>query len=270
VSDATGRGLTVLLDPHNFARYYGRVVGGELPDAAFADFWGRLAARYKGNPRVVFGLMNAPRDMPTEQWRDSANVAIRAIRAAGATNLIAVPGNAWSGAWSWEQSWYGTPNAAAMLQIHDPANNYLYEVHQYLDDDSSGTSDQCVSETVGAERLAGFTSWLRRNGKRALLGEFGGGRNQTCYAALDGMLRHVHQNADVWAGWIYWAAGPWWGDYILTLEPSGGQDRPQMSVLARFAGLPGEETPAPPIGFLPQQVFLPQLRRHDDASVPQR
>jgi endoglucanase len=242
VNYATGRGMHVVLDPHNYSRYYGRLVGSEVPATALADFWGRLAARYKNNPRVIFGLMNEPREMPTEQWRDNANAAIQAIRATGAINLITVPGNAWSGAWSWELNWYGTPNAVAMLQIQDPANNYIYEVHQYLDGDSSGTSETCVSETIGAERLASFTNWLRRHGKRGFLGEFGGGRNQTCLNALDGMLHHIHQNGDVWAGWTYWAAGPWWGDYIFTVEPSNGQDRPQMAVLSRFLG--GTSAPA--------------------------
>ncbi|MEN9938646.1 MAG: endoglucanase precursor (endo,4-beta-glucanase)(cellulase) protein [Chloroflexota bacterium] len=237
VAYATGRGASVLLDPHNYARYYGGLLGREVPHDVFADFWGKLAARYKGNPRVVFGLMNEPHDMPTELWRDSANAAIRAIRASGATNLITVPGNSWTGAHSWSQSWYGTPNAVAMLGIQDPGNNFVFEVHQYLDGDSSGRSEYCVSESIGAERLAGFTDWLRRNGKRAILGEFGGGRNQTCYAAMDTMLRHIHQNTDVWAGWAYWAAGPWWGDYIYTLEPVGGQDRPQMAVLSRYLGV---------------------------------
>ena len=32
-----------------------------------------------------------------------------------------------------------------------------------------------------------------------------------------------------------WAAGPWWGSYIYTLEPGpGNTDQPQMSVLQNF------------------------------------
>ena len=97
VAYATGHGAHVILDPHNYARYYGALVGsGSVPNSAFADFWSRLAAQYKGNPRVIFGLMNEPHDMPTEQWVAAANAAIAAIRAAGAQNLILVPGNGWT------------------------------------------------------------------------------------------------------------------------------------------------------------------------------
>jgi endoglucanase len=235
VNYATGQEAYVILNPHNFARYYGNVIGGgTVPTSAFADFWSKLASHYQDNPRVIFGLVNEPNTMSTELWRDDANAAIATIRATGATNLILVPGNAWTGAWSWEQNWYGTPNAQVMLEIVDPGHNYAFEVHQYLDADASGTSAICVSATVGSERLVIFTNWLQAHGKRGFLGEFAGGRNNTCYAALNDMLEYVDGHADVWLGWTYWSAGPWWpADYIFTLEPQGGVDRPQMTVLSQ-------------------------------------
>lgn len=250
VSYATGKGASVVLDPHNYARYYNQVIGEGVPVDAFADFWIKLANQFKSNDRVIFGLMNEPNSMSTELWRDDANRAIQAIRGTGATNLILVPGNAWTGAHSWTQSWYGTPNAVAMLAITDPINNYAFDVHQYLDGNYSGTSEQCVSTTIGAEKLVEFTNWLRQNSKRGFLGEFGGGRNATCYAALDNMLTYIDANADVWLGWTYWAAGPWWDEYIFTLEPTNCPgsctDRPQMQPLSgHFAASSPNPTPTP-------------------------
>lgn len=243
VATATAKGAVVVLDVHNYARYRGKVVGQQdVPAAAFADLWKRLAVHFKGNDKVVFGLMNEPHGMPTELWRDDANAAIAAIRAVGAHNLVLVPGNGYTGAGSWAKTYYGTPNAEVMLGIVDPRNHYAYEVHQYLDDNSSGTSDQCVSASAGSQRLAGFTAWLRTHGRRGFLGEFAGGRNNTCIAALDDMLTHIDQNADVWLGWTYWAAGTWWGDYMFTLEPTGCPDqctdRPQMQALAPHLDAP--------------------------------
>ena len=81
VNYATSQGAHVVLDPHNYARYYGAVVGSAaLPNASLADFWTRLSNEFKTNDRVIFGLMNEPNTMPTEQWRDAANAAISAIR----------------------------------------------------------------------------------------------------------------------------------------------------------------------------------------------
>jgi endoglucanase len=106
INYATSHGAHVVLDPHNYARYHGNVIGSAaVPHSAFADFWTRLANEYMDNERVIFGLMNEPNSMPTEQWRDGAQAAISAIRNTGATNLIFVPGNAWTGAHSWSDNW---------------------------------------------------------------------------------------------------------------------------------------------------------------------
>jgi endoglucanase len=188
---------------------------------------------------VIFGLVNEPHTMATEAWRDAAQAAIDAIRFAGATNLILVPGNAWTGAHSWLQNWYGTPNGTVMINISDPANNFAYEVHQYLDSDSSGTSTTCVSPTIGVERLANFTTWCRANGVRGFLGEFAGSTNSGCLVAVSNMLSYIQANTDVWMGWTWWAGGPWWGEYMFTLEQIGGTtDRAQMNVLEPFIPIP--------------------------------
>jgi endoglucanase len=233
VSYATGQGARVIIDPHNYARYYNKVVGPDVPAGALADLWSRLAAHYKDNPRVIFGLMNEPNTMSTELWLADANAAIAAIRQTGAANLLLVPGNAWTGAHSWGESWYGTPNATVMLGVVDPLNHYAFDAHQYLDADFSGTHEDCISKTVGSEQLSVFTAWLKANHRQAFLGEFAGARNATCYAALDDMLSFIDNNSDVWLGWTYWAAGPKWGEYLFTLEPIGGADRPQMAILAK-------------------------------------
>jgi endoglucanase len=177
----------------------------------------------------MFGLMNEPNTMSTETWVSAANAAIAAIRATGANNVITVPGNGWTGAHSWTQNWYGTANASAMLAITDPSNNLIFEVHQYLDSNSSGNSDQCVSATIGSERLVSFTNWLRTNGKKGFLGEFAGGNNPTCNQGIANMLAYIQSNADVWSGWTWWAAGPWWGGYQYTIEPSNGVDDPKLT-----------------------------------------
>jgi endoglucanase len=239
VNYAVSKKAYVILDPHNYARYYGDIIGStELPVSAFEDFWKKLAEQFKNNAMVIFGLMNEPHSMATELWLNNANAAIAAIRSTGAENLVLVPGNAWTGAHSWNSNWYGTPNSTVMLNITDSLNNYAYEVHQYLDSNSSGTSATCVSTGIGVERLKNFTSWLRTHNKRGFLGEFAGTVNETCMAGIDNMLAYTGENADVWLGWTWWAAGPWWGNYMFSVEPVNGNDKPQMAVLEKhFANL---------------------------------
>lgn len=231
VSAANKRGLVVLLDPHDTARYYSKVIGGpDVPDAAFADLWSKLAGQFKGNPRIWFGLVNEPYDMPGNQWLDAANAAIAAIRKTGATNLILVPGIAWSGAYSWVSS----GNGATMLGVRDPKHHFIFEVHQYLDTDSSGTKTDTVSATVGSERLKEFTLWCRQHNQRGFLGEFGAADDAVAAAATKDMLNYMEANRDVWVGYTWWSAGAWWGDYRFTIEPKNGKDRPQMTVLRPY------------------------------------
>ena len=91
-----------------------------------------------------------------------------------------------------------------------------------------------MSTTIGAQRLAGFTAWLRANGKRGLLGEFAGADNDTCRQALTGMLAHLQANSDVWTGWSYWLAGAWTTTDVFSIQPVNGVDRPQMQLLQPY------------------------------------
>jgi endoglucanase len=240
VAYATSKGAHVIINPQNFARYWGNVIGSpQVPNAVFSDFWSKMAARYGASPNVVFNLVNEPHDMPTEQWVSAANAAIAAIRATGATNTILVPGNGWTAGGTWNGGSYGTPNATAMLNIADPLNNLWFEAHVYLDDTQAGTSPTCVSPTIGQERLTGFIDWLRANGKKGFIGEFAGADNPTCNAAVAGMMAYAMAQTDVLEGWAWWAAGPWWHEYMFTLEPTpAGADRPQLALLAPYLPAP--------------------------------
>jgi endoglucanase len=232
---ATSRNATVIIEPHNFARYYGNTVGSaQVPNAVFADLWARLGAAYKANPSVWFNLVNEPHDLPSAQWVGAANAAIAGARGAGATNKVVVPGVAWTGAHSWYDTSYGTPNAVALLDITDPVNNVVFEAHQYLDSDSSGSSGVCVSATIGSERLAPFLKWLRANGKKGILGEFAGGDNATCNLAIADMLATMKAQSDVLLGWTWWGGGPAWGAYTFALDPTSTGDSPQMALLTPF------------------------------------
>ncbi|QBH05574.1 glycoside hydrolase family 5 protein [Xanthomonas oryzae] len=235
VANAKAAKMYVIVDVHNYAKYYGHTIGStKVPIRTFNDLWRRLAIAFKNDKAVIFGLMNEPHDIEPQAWATAAQASIDTIRKTGATNLILVPGALWTGAHSWYSTVAGQSNAVAMASIHDPLNRYAIEAHQYLDADSSGTSGGCVSATVGVERLRSFTQWLRLNRKRGFLGEFGTGKTVTCNLALKGMLGYMESNSDVWMGWAYWAAGTWWNKgYPFNVQPDAqGRDKPQMSILS--------------------------------------
>jgi endoglucanase len=263
VNFATAQGATVIIEPHNFQRYYPDpadfqrsaqgLVGSAVPDAALVDFWTKLAEHYKNNGRVIFNLMNEPAEVSATQLLNTTNQVIAGIRSTGATNRLHVPGTSWTGA----HSWISSGNAATMINVVDPANHFVFEVHQYFDFNSSGSADyendrpgeprdlaqigtnaNPNNTNVGVERLTAMTNWLKTNNKRAFLGEFalpndrfGEGSRTTGDPfnrvrvgdeTLKAMLDYVHANDDVWEGWAWWGGGPWWnsGSYMFGLGPS--------------------------------------------------
>jgi endoglucanase len=233
VNDMLASGAVVLIDPHNYARYGTDEIGSAaVPNAAFADFWGKLAALYKNNPNVLYGLMNEPHDLTNgaQQWFDAAQVALTAIRNAGANNLVLVPGYNWTSATDW-------PTASALMgNIQDPANNFAFEVHEYVD--QASTTDNCGADpTIGTTQMQPFTDWARANKKRGFLGEFSGGATlqttASCLNAIDNQLSHIDQNSDVYIGWTYWAGGPNWGQDNPMEHGVYSSDSPQMQILVK-------------------------------------
>jgi endoglucanase len=238
---AAARRMRVIIDVHNYARYADAVIGTpNTPLSALGNLWRQIAARFNDNDSVIFGLMNEPHGLRTETWLEAVNMAIAEIRRVGAGNLILVPGNGWSSARTWVTRGltsrnYGSLNGKVMLNVVDPANNYIYEVHQYFNRDWTGTKPDCQSVDIGIRTLTPFTLWARENRKRGFLGEFGVGSSPTCLAALERVLKFMAENNDVWQGWTYWAGGRLWDtEYFTSIQPLKGKDRPQMSVLEKF------------------------------------
>lgn len=56
-------GAWCIIDIHNYARWNGGIIGqGGPANRDFAGLWRQLAEKYKGNGKVVMGLMNEPHD----------------------------------------------------------------------------------------------------------------------------------------------------------------------------------------------------------------
>ncbi|KAK8216077.1 endo-beta-1,4-glucanase [Phyllosticta capitalensis] len=217
VSNITSQGAYAMIVPHNYGRFNSKII---TDVSGFQKWWKQLATEFSSNEKVIFDINNEFHDMDQSLVVQLNQAGINGIRAAGASSqYITVEGNAYTGAWSWVSS----GNGGTMGNLTDPKSKLIYQMHQYLDSDSSGTSATCVSSTVGQERLEAATQWLKANGKKGLIGEFAGGNNDVCKTAVKGMLNYMKQNSDVWMGALWWAAGPWWGNsYIFNLEPKDG------------------------------------------------
>jgi Ca2+-binding RTX toxin-like protein len=208
--NAASLGMNVIIDVHNYGRYNGVAIGaaGGPTAAQFADFWKKMAIEFKDMPALAgYDLMNEPHDMPTATiWKEAAQAATNAIREVDMDNTVIIEGTAWSGAHSWLK--YN-----ADLIINDPANNIVYQAHQYFDADSSGDYGKTyemegADPMVGVRRLEPFVQWLEANNLKGMIGETGVPSDDPRWLevqknALDYMIEH---NLDV----TVWASGTWW------------------------------------------------------------
>ncbi|KAG6089606.1 hypothetical protein E4U30_001534 [Claviceps sp. LM220 group G6] len=227
INAITKQGKHAILDAHNYGRYNGNII---TDTKAFQTFWTNLAGKFADNDNVIFDLNNEYHDLEQTLVLQLNQAGIDGVRASGAkTQYIFAEGNSYSGAWTWTKV---NDNLKALV---DPENKLIYEMHQYLDADGSGSGTDCVSSTIGKERLADATKWLRDNKKVGVIGEYAGGANDQCKAAVSGMLDHMQENSDVWNGALWWGAGPWWHEYRYSFEaPSGVGYQSYNNVLKKY------------------------------------
>jgi len=219
---------------HVFCKDY---KNGAVTDAAFADFWEKLAIHYKDKPETIFMLMSEPYDQCARQWIKTANAAIKAIRGTGATQTIVVPGSYYDGGWTWSKS---DNEKVVGMGVVDPLNNYMFKIHQYMNNNRSGGTPDIVSPTIGADRLADVTLWARKHGHKLYLGEFAAAADPVSMFALEKMLTYIMNNSDVWVYATWWGGGDRWTGYpryMFALDPvdySNPVDLPQMAMLEKF------------------------------------
>jgi endoglucanase len=233
---AQKHGVKVVLDMHNYYRYYKQPIGSEtVPIKSFADTWKRIALTVGNHPALSgYGLMNEPNTKGL--WPEAALAAAKAIRQVDRTNWIYVAGDRFSSAWHWPQS---NTQLIADPWMRDPANNLIFEAHMYLDRDTSGLykdKTETFAPDLGITRAKPFVEWLRSNNLRGFIGEMGvPNYAPDAIVAMDNLLGYLRDNC---VPLTYWAGGPWWGNYILALDVSGGAAQPQLPVLRKHAATP--------------------------------
>jgi endoglucanase len=232
---AQAAGQQVILDLHNYGRYYGAAL--QRADAPLlADVWTKLAGAFQGHPALYgYELMNEPHDQPegADAWAYLAQSTTNAIRKVDQRSWVLVPGYGWQTAQFWAAN-------NATLEVHDSAGKLLYAAHQYFDGDCTGTyrngydADRAYP-AIGVDRIQAFLGWLSLRNARGVMTEYGvPGDDVRWLNVLDAFLAQLDRERRL-VGGTYWAAGPWWGTaYPLSVEPADGQDRPQMAVLSKY------------------------------------
>lgn len=240
VAKAAERDIYILLDLHNYARY---VIDGEevrigsslVTRSHIRDLWTKLAEEFKNQKNIWgYGIMNEPANMANKtDWFGIAQEIITGIRTKDSSTAIVVAGDSWSSAERWPEE------SDNLKNLKDPNNNLIFEAHVYFDNDASGQylgsyDEEGASPMTGVERVQPFIDWLNRNNLRGFIGEYGIPSDDDRWKlTLDNFLNHLSKNC---LNGTYWAAGPWWGDYILTIEiKKDGADQNQMEIVKKYS-----------------------------------
>ncbi|WP_133127268.1 glycoside hydrolase family 5 protein [Legionella nagasakiensis] len=256
--------IHTIVDLHSYMRYsqFGKQyagcgMDGPCPDGtlitnskAYEDIWKKLYTLIKQDPAIdqqyiLIDLVNEPVGVPDDKvFTIQANL-IKMLRQQGFEGYILIEGNAWSGLHSWTtEQWQGTDghvytNASLFTRenfnkagIYD-LSKIVINVHQYLDSNFSGTQDNCQQDlsTVGPSgfNLMAFVDYLQQNQFKAMVTEFGTGRNSdSCAPALIAFINYLKDNSAKdkdagFLGWTIWSAGHGWGNYNLRVTPDSYQ-----------------------------------------------
>lgn len=164
----TDKKIVVMLEDHSFTGKY--PTAAELATAA--SWWTALANKYKTNGYVWFNLMNEPGnggDAPAS-WLDVHETLIRAIRNAGANNIIVCDEHSYG-----QANGFDKPASSAVLTFGEGLTakykNLVFSLHMY---------DLWL---YGEGRLQNYTSAVQAKKLALIIGEYGVGDNSSAEVA---------------------------------------------------------------------------------------
>jgi len=237
VDDCAARGVMVTLIMQNYGRYkinnIEYIIGSpEVTRANYKDVWMKLAYALR-NKRNIFALsiMSEPNNMGAYSWFESAQQAIDGIRQVDAVHTILVDGDNFSGPETW------VAYNDQLKYLRDPSDNIMFNAHCYFDEDRTGNYKRSYDASganpmTGVNRISPFINWLHANNVKGFVGEFGVPNNDPRWlVTMENFLNYLMRNR---IGGCYWAAGRWWKDYALSIEPTGNSEKPQMNVFAKY------------------------------------
>ncbi len=250
IAEAERLGMYVMLDMHNYCR---RNIDGTthkfgdsdaLTKEHFADVWKKLANEFKDFTNIWgYDIMNEPYGLTSGAWYQAAQAAINAIRTVDTKTPIVIEGESYASASRWKTV------SAYLIALEDPNNNLVFSAHCYFDRDASGLYDLLEFEkeianpdnpTQHIDRLKPYVEWLKENGKKGILGEFGVPRIDARWLTmLDEVLAYLKENG---VSGTYWVGGTGYHLDKVSVQPLSVtekgekflEERAQMRVLKKY------------------------------------
>ncbi len=242
VNGALDAGSIAIIGIHDYGEPKGiGKIGTGKPDVKwFCDFVFGLVRDYDPD-RVWIDLMNEPAYATSWQdWQSFQQQAVIMLRQMGLTNILLVNGGGWQGA----HDFVSSGRAEGMASFRDPLDKSIINVHQYLDNDNSGSSG--TIKPGSGKRLDAFIAWAEANSRQFIVTEFGipvtdAEGQKELSAAMTAMA-----SSPAFVGMTAWGGGLWWkNDYHFKLSPTNGAETPQMITYKALVTEARKITPRP-------------------------
>lgn len=237
IDECNSRKINVTLVLQNFGRYNKNcieyIVGeSEVTAWHLKDFWMKMALALIDKTNIyAYSLMAEPSHMNSCIWLNTLQYVINGLRVVDKKTTLLIEGNNYSNA----STWLAFNDDLKILK--DPSNKLLFNAHCYFDNDFSGRYKKVfiedgANEFTGIERVKPFVEWLKINKLNGFIGEFGIPKNdQNWFTVMNNFLDYIHTNK---IGGCYWAAGQWWKDYPLSIQPESFNDQPQLKLFSKY------------------------------------
>jgi hypothetical protein len=200
VSWAKAAGMDVILDLHWSDA---GTVGGctsppncqqQMADERSITFWSEVAARYRGDGRVLFELYNEPHDVSWQVWKSGGETSAGfraagmqqlydAVRAAGADNLVLIGGLDWA------------YDLSGVVANRIDGYNIVYATHPY--------------NTPNRQPAAWEKSWgFLTATDPVMVTEFGNLNDPSCSTDYTGaVIDYADAHAAGWTAWAWFPGG---------------------------------------------------------------
>jgi endoglucanase len=107
--------------------------------------------------------LSQPHELDMGAWTNTVQAVVDAIRPVSTIDhMILLPGTQFTAAGTFPSQ------SSQLLNVKNPdgsTRNLIFDVHQYLDSDSSGTHTECTHN--GVDSLTYLGNWLSSNGRQA-------------------------------------------------------------------------------------------------------
>lgn len=232
----TGAGMVAVLDldfsqPGTCAAPNGQVMA-DAPGSV--TFWSQVAARYKGNPLVVFDLYNEPHDISDAVWLSGGAVTdpttgvsftaagmqqlYNAVRQAGATNVVLVSGNTWA----------NDPPSTLVS-----GRNIVYGAHIYTCPSAPPPASSCNSAgTNPVPMLSPWATFASASSVPVMVSEFGW-PSTTDGTYNQNLVAYAESEGWSWNAFAYSTIAPWG----LVAQVAAGTAEPDPSGMPILADL---------------------------------